>query len=59
VIFGERAQDGGLFRASAEWELADAWKVEGGWLVFIGGPDKAIGAYDSNDRLYAELKYSF
>jgi hypothetical protein len=59
VIFGERAQDGGLFRASAEWELADAWKVEGGWLVFIGGPDKGIGAYDSNDRLYAELKYSF
>ncbi len=59
VIFGERAQDGGLFRASAEWELDDAWKIEGGWLVFAGGPDKAIGAYDSNDRLYAELKYSF
>ncbi len=59
VVFGERAQDGGLFRASGEWEISDAWKVESGWLVFIGGPDKAIGAYDDNDRLYLEFKYSF
>ncbi len=59
VVFGERAQDGGLFRASGEWEISDAWKLEAGWLVFVGGPDKAIGAYDDNDRLYLELKYSF
>ncbi len=44
VVFGERAQDGGLFRASGEWEISNSWKVESGWLVFIGGPDKAIGA---------------
>ena len=59
VVYGERAQDGGLFRASGEWELSDAWKIESGWLVFLGGPDKALGAYDSNDRVYGELKYSF
>lgn len=59
IIFGERAQDGGLFRASGEYELNDDWKVEAGWLVFIDGPHKGIGAYDSNDRVYAELKYSF
>lgn len=59
IVFGERAQDGGLFRASGEWELSDDWKIEAGWLVFIGGPDKGIGAFDSNDRLYTELKYSF
>ena len=59
VVFGERVQDGGLFRASGEWEISDAWKVESGWLVFIGGPDKGIGNYDDNDRIYLEFKYSF
>lgn len=59
VVFGERAQDGGLFRASAEYELTDSLKVEGGWLVFFQGPRFGVGAFDSNDRVYAELKYSF
>lgn len=59
VALGERFQDGGLFRGSAEWELSDAWKVEGGWLVFFGGPRRTLGGLDSNDRVYAELKYSF
>jgi hypothetical protein len=59
LVFGERAQDGGLFRASAEWEIDDAWKTEGGVLLFLDGPKKAIGAYDQNDRVFIELKYSF
>lgn len=59
IGFGERLQNGGLFRFSTDWELTDAWKMEGGILIFIGGPDEGIGAFDSNDRLYAELKYSF
>jgi len=59
VVFGERPQDGRLFRASGEWELSDDWKIESGWIVYIGGPDKGIGNYDDNDRVYAELKYSF
>ena len=59
LVFGERAQDGGLFRASGEWEITDDWKLETGWLVFVGGPDKGIGNYDSNDRIYLEFKYSF
>lgn len=59
VALGERLQDGGLFRASAEYELTDAMKVEAGWLVFFGGPRRGLGSYDSNDRLYGEVKYSF
>ncbi len=47
IVFGERFQDGGLLRLSADWELTDAWKLEGGLLAFIGGPDKGIGAFDS------------
>jgi hypothetical protein len=56
---GERLQDGGLFRASAEYEMTDALKVEAGWLVFFGGPHIELGAFDSNDRVYGEVKYSF
>ena len=59
IGFGERLQDGGLFRASADFELTDSWKIEGGWLVFFGGPRQTLGAFDSNDRVYAEAKYSF
>ena len=59
TVLGERAQDGGLFRASADYELTDSLKLSGGWLVFFGGPRLSLGAFDSNDRVYAELKYSF
>lgn len=59
LVFGEQMQDGGLFRASADFELSDSWKIEGGWLVFFGGPRRSLGAFDSNDRIYSELKYSF
>jgi len=59
VGFGERLQNGGLVRLSGDYELTDAWKVECGILLFIGGPDDGLGAFESNDRLYAEIKYSF
>jgi hypothetical protein len=59
IGFGERLQNGGLLRFSGDYELTDAWKAEAGILIFIGGPDEGLGAYESNDRLYAEIKYSF
>lgn len=59
VGFGQRFQGGGLVRLSGDYELTDAWKVEGGILIFMGGSDEGLGAFDSNDRLYAEIKYSF
>jgi len=62
VAFGEALQDGGLFRFSADYELADAWSVGGGILMYFEGTNNennGIGLFDSNDRLFAELKYSF
>ena len=59
IVFGEKMQDGGLVRASADFELTDSLKLEGGWLIFFGGPDRGIGAFESNDRVYGEIKYSF
>ncbi len=59
VGFGERLQNGGLLRFSGDYELDDAWNLEAGILIFIGGPDQGLGAFDSNDRIYAELEYNF
>ncbi|MBW2500059.1 MAG: hypothetical protein JRF61_22475 [Deltaproteobacteria bacterium] len=59
VAVGERLQDGGFVRVSADWELTDAWTLDGGVLAFIGGPDKGLGAFEDNDRLFVSLKYSF
>lgn len=59
LILGQRAQNGGLFRASAEFELTDSWKVDGGVLMFFGTDNQGLAEYDKNDRLFAEIKYSF
>ena len=59
AVSGERMQDGGLVRVSADFEATDSIKLEGGWLIFFGGPRIGLGAFDSNDRVYAEVKYSF
>lgn len=59
IGFGERLQNGGLVRFSGDYEIADAWRAEGGIIIYIGGPDDGIGAFDSNDRLYGQIKYSF
>ena len=59
VVAGEKMQDGGLIRGSMEYELTDSLKVEGGILVFFGGPRITLGGFDSNDRVFSELKYSF
>ena len=48
ALLGEQLQDGGLFRASADFELTDSWKLEGGWLV----PE----ATDLSDRFRLKLR---
>lgn len=59
VGLGQRLQNGGIVRMSGDFELTDAWRVGGGIIFYIGGQDPGLGAYDSNDRVFAELKYSF
>ena len=59
VALGERLHQGGLVRLSGEFELTDSWALSGGILIFFDGPDDGIGAYNSNDRIFTGLKYSF
>ncbi|MFP6656283.1 MAG: hypothetical protein VCB25_11705 [Myxococcota bacterium] len=46
-------------RFSGDYDLNDAWNLEAGILIFIGGPAEAIGAFESNDRLYTQLQLQF
>jgi hypothetical protein len=57
---GERLQGGGLIRLSGDYELTDSWLLTGGGLFFIGGQkNEGLGLFESNDRVFAEIKYSF
>jgi hypothetical protein len=59
VGYGQRLQNGGIVRMSGDYDLTDSWQLGGGVIFYIGGQDPGIGAYNSNNRFFAELKYSF
>ena len=59
VIFGERLDEGGYGRFSATYELAEALKLTGGLMLYAGGPRPPTLGIENNDRLFAEIKYSF
>ncbi|MCP4695895.1 MAG: hypothetical protein GY862_03450 [Gammaproteobacteria bacterium] len=50
---------GGFTRFTAAWDLADALTVTGGLIVYRSGNTIPFNAIGDNDRLFAELKYSF
>lgn len=62
TIIGWTARYGGLARAQATYELADGWKVGGGYIVYYTGDDDVFGpftAFDEHDRLFAQLRWDF
>lgn len=59
IVLGERAQNGVIGRAQATWELRDALDVTGGVLVFTQGDIPPTDDWGDNDRLFAELRWSF
>jgi len=59
VIFGNFGESGGGWRADAEYDLRDALVLTGGVIFFEEGDHPPFDTYYQNDRLFAELKYSF
>jgi hypothetical protein len=59
IIFGEHAQDGTAYRLSLGYDVRDAWKVEGGVVLFEEGELPPLSAFDENDRVYLGVSYSF
>jgi hypothetical protein len=46
-------------RAKVAYDLTDTVVVTAGGDILIGGPRTFFGQFDSNDRVFAEMKYSF
>ncbi|MEN8167170.1 MAG: DUF1302 family protein [Pseudomonadota bacterium] len=59
IVFGEQFDEGGFGRFSAAYELAEALKLIGGMVLYEGGGRPPTLDIGNNDRLFAELKYSF
>jgi hypothetical protein len=59
TVFGERLDEGGFGRFSATYELAEALNLIGGLVLYEGGERPPTLGIGDNDRLFAELEYSF
>ncbi|MDH4216957.1 MAG: hypothetical protein OEV23_08750, partial [Gallionella sp.] len=58
-VFGKQLNKGGFTRLSAAYDLADAFSITGGVISYRGGNKFPFDAISDNDRIFAELKYSF
>lgn len=59
VIFDVDASDGSFVRMSGSYDVIDALELTTGIVFFQGGDSAFFGSVDRNDRVFAELKYSF
>lgn len=58
-VYGEAWQDGAYQRLSAEYDIADAFTVNGGVVLYQSGNLPAFNDVGDNDRFFLEFKYSF
>jgi len=58
-MFGDSWQNGGFGRVWFEYDIKDGVNAEVGYVDYIGGDKPFMDANKDNDRLFAQLKYSF
>jgi len=59
TLFGTDGDDGGFQRFWAEYDVTDAIKVTAGVVDYQSGDMPPYDTIGDNDRLFAELRYSF
>jgi hypothetical protein len=59
MMIGERGGDGGINRASLEYDVVDAFSVKGGVMIYQSGGNTYFQSLNGNDRLFFEARYSF
>lgn len=59
LVYGPLAQDGSLVRISAEYDWSDTVDILFGTVLYQSGDRYALRQIGDNDRLFAEIKYSF
>ncbi len=58
-LFGSVGDDGGFQRLWANYDISDGLMASVGVVDYIGGDNPIMEALSDNDRLFAEVKYSF
>ncbi len=58
-MFGSSWQNGGFSRLWLEYDVMDGVNVEFGYVEYIGGDKPFLDLNKDNDRLFANIKYSF
>ena len=59
MMIGERGGDGGINRASLEYDVADAFSVKGVIMIYQPGENAFFQSLNENDRLFFEARYQF
>jgi len=59
LLFGYKVQDGIVLRFQGAYTLRDGLVVTAGMLMFEGGKLPPLDSYDSNDRVFVDIKWSF
>ncbi len=58
-MFGEKWENGGFARVWVEYELMDAVNLNFGLVDYIGGEKPFTESIKDNDRVFADIQYSF
>ena len=58
-VFGSSWENGGFSRVWFEYDIADALTTNFGVVDYIGGNKTLMEAVKDNDRIFADIKYSF
>jgi len=58
-MFANSGQNGGFARVWFEYDLVDALNAQFGYVEYIGGDKAVMEVNKDNDRLFAQVKYSF
>ena len=59
TMIGKWGDDGGLNRASLEYEMMDAFSVKGGVMIYQPGDSLYFQSLNDNDRIFFEARFSF
>ena len=59
LLVGKRAEDGGILRFNADYELRDALSIGAGLVLYRGGDLSTFSGIKHADRLFFNVKYSF
>ena len=59
IMVGEWGDDGGLNRASLEYDVMDDFSLKGGVMIYQSGQSLYFQSLNDNDRIFFEARYYF